>query len=55
MKELKTELRMFLAEKFIYWAICLSPRVIDLFIKEQNKEIQGLVNDAEKYIKEKNL
>ena len=55
MKELKNELRMLLAEKLIYWAFCISPIVIDLFVQKQNREMEQLVKEAKEHIRNKSL
>ena len=55
MKELKNELRMLLAEKLIYWAFCLSPEVIDLFVRKENRKMEQLVKEAKEHIRNKSL
>ena len=53
MKNLKKEIRSYIAEKLIYWAICIDEAKVDLFIKEENIKMEKLVKEAKEYLKTK--
>lgn len=38
MKDLKSEIRLYIAEKLLYWAICVSPEILNRFLKKEETE-----------------